>query len=55
MLVISGGGGAFLHPTHCLGGKRLTSVAGTNGALHPVFNVFYVFYDQYICPIYGTY
>jgi len=31
VLIVSGGGGAFLHPTHCLGGETLTSVAGTGG------------------------
>ena len=30
-LVISGGGGAFLHPTHCLGHEPLCAVAGTGG------------------------
>ena len=30
-LVVSGGGGAFLHPTHCLGEDILEGVAGTNG------------------------
>ena len=30
-LVISGGGGAFLHPTHCLGQEVLQSVDGTGG------------------------
>ena len=30
-LVVSGGGGAFLHPTHCLGEEDLQKVAGTGG------------------------
>ena len=30
-LVVSGGGGAFLHPTHCLGEEDLQNVAGTGG------------------------
>ena len=30
-LVIAGGGGAFLHPTHCLGHNELIAVAGTGG------------------------
>ena len=30
VLIISGGGGAFLHPTHCLGNTMLENVAGTD-------------------------
>jgi hypothetical protein len=30
-MVIAGGGGAFLHPTHCLGQHPLAFVAGTQG------------------------
>lgn len=39
MLVISGGGGAFLHPTHCLGNETLHNVAGTN----------HTSYDRVVC------
>ena len=31
-LIVSGGGGAFLHPTHCLGAEDLQNVAGTAGS-----------------------
>ena len=31
-LIVSGGGGAFLHPTHCLGAEDLQNVAGTGGS-----------------------